>query len=293
MKYNFRNVDCKVCGEKQRKVLGKRIQQNASRRRYTTIVQCRRCTLIYPSPFPYPSKLHLQKSYSKPEQYFYANDETRAVQFWEKYAGRLERITGGKGKILDIGCGRGEFVYAMQQQGWNAFGIDVSSAFVQYAKKRYGIQVKNRDLLHCNFRKNTFEVVRIFALLEHIFEPREMMREIHRILKPGGIVLIEIPNEGGLFFRIANWYFWNKGEVINLSPTFPPYHVLGFTDKSIRYLLADTGFQITQMHTYKGEVPMRAHAPWIRAIAASVLSLGKLVNQGFGFFIIAKKLERN
>jgi SAM-dependent methyltransferase len=81
-----------------------------------------------------------------------------------------------------------------------------------------------------------------------------MVKEISRVLRPGGVVYIDVPNEDGLYFRVGNFYqrLRRRNWVINLSPTFSPFHVFGFTPRSLRLLLSKHGLRPEVWRSYEG-----------------------------------------
>ena len=101
------------------------------------------------------------------------------------------------------------------------------------------------------------------AVLEHLYHPNEIIKEITRILKPGGVLFIDVPNERGLYFILGNIYqrVRLRDWVINLAPTFSPYHVFGFTPKSLRALLAKHGLRPKTWCVFSAEsfVPSRGN----------------------------------
>jgi ubiquinone/menaquinone biosynthesis C-methylase UbiE len=98
------------------------------------------------------------------------------------------------GRILDIGCGRGIMLSQLKQRGWQATGTEISEELAA-ASQKSGITVHvQADLRDCRFEANSFDVITLWHTLEHIANPAETLAEIHRILKPNGVVLIEVPN---------------------------------------------------------------------------------------------------
>jgi 2-polyprenyl-3-methyl-5-hydroxy-6-metoxy-1,4-benzoquinol methylase len=149
-------------------------------------------------------------------------------------------LVGGTGTLLDIGAGQGELLQAAQQEGWAVVGIEPLPAFAEYASRLSGVEVRKEPLERCGFDPDSIDVVTLTSVLEHLYDPDETIKEISRILRPGGVLYLDVPNEAGLYFRMANLYQKLRGRrwVVNLSPTFSPYHVFGFTPKSLRTLLS-------------------------------------------------------
>jgi 2-polyprenyl-3-methyl-5-hydroxy-6-metoxy-1,4-benzoquinol methylase len=114
--------------------------------------------------------------------------------------------TAQQGRILDIGCGNGEFLRRMGELGWETYGTDSSPAAVQLAR-RFANDVRMARASEPLFDDNQFDVVTMFNVFEHVPDPIETLAEVHRILKNGGTLVLEVPNFQSLTFRIVgtNW----------------------------------------------------------------------------------------
>jgi 2-polyprenyl-3-methyl-5-hydroxy-6-metoxy-1,4-benzoquinol methylase len=167
---------------------------------------------------------------------------------------RAEQLTGSKGKILDIGAGRGELLRAASEASWTAVGIEPSASFAEYAAKYSGAEIRREPLEQCNFPDASFDVVVLSAVLEHVYNPDEIIKEIARILRPGGALFLDVPNERGLYFRAGNLYQRLRGRdwTVNLAPTFEPFHVFGFNAEALRRLVAKHGFIVKDWRVYGG-----------------------------------------
>lgn len=139
----------------------------------------------------------------------------------------------GKGRILDVGSGPGQVLRMLREQGWDAYGVDFSPVAVEYARRKHGLNVTLGDLFQAGYKDAFFDVVLFNHALEHMYNPVATLREVHRILKPGGLLMINIPNacsfEAWLFGEY--WTQWS-----------PPQHLCHFTKQTITRLLALTGF---------------------------------------------------
>lgn len=168
---------------------------------------------------------------------------------------RAEEITGGKGRLLDIGAGRGELLLAAREEGWDVTGIEPSRRFADYAAKYSGARLRSEPVEQCNFEADSFDVVVLSAVLEHLYQPDETVGEIARILRKGGALFLDVPNEGGLYFLLGNFYERLRGRdwVVNLAPTFSPFHVFGFKPKSLRALLTKHGLKPVYWRVYAGQ----------------------------------------
>jgi SAM-dependent methyltransferase len=116
----------------------------------------------------------------------------------------------------------------------------------------------------CGFADHSFDAVILAAVLEHLYDPDATVREIARVLRPGGAFFVDVPNEAGLYFRLGNLYQKLRGRdwVVNVAPTFEPFHVFGFSPRALRALLRKHGLEVRDWRVYGGRsmVPRRGGA---------------------------------
>lgn len=257
------------------------------------IVKCSSCGHIYPNPMPIVTDIN--KIYNNPNEYFIHHNLEEKISNYSLLLKKLEKKLGYKGKILDVGSGRGELLYAAKNLGWEVYGIELSKEFVQFTMKNYGIEVKNCSLEAANYPEEYFDIVVLNAVLEHLYYPKQILIEINRILKKNKFLWMNLPNEGSLYNIVGNLYFKFLGRnwVTNLSPTFSPYHVQGFTKNSIKTILLKTGFKIENIETFSGILLLKPHSLVEYIEFYGVFLTGKIANllkMGSYMDIIAKKL---
>jgi SAM-dependent methyltransferase len=143
----------------------------------------------------------------------------------------------GEGKILDVGCGGGSYLYRLKQWGWETYGVEPSEAGAKQARS-LGLAVTHGMLLDANFPSGFFDVVYLSHVLEHLRDPYSTFREIKRILKPDGLVYLTVPNTRSLSFLVfrKNWYALDT-----------PRHVVSYSPKTLQFLCAKTGFKIVSL----------------------------------------------
>lgn len=264
--YRWVAQECPVCEKPPGQFLGRR--GGAAHREGTgvecRIWRCKGCGLVFPNPMPVPAEGVGRLYALDPEQYFQNHDlRDKMVSARHMIAG-AERLTGGRGRLLDVGSGRGDVLVAAREAGWEATGIDPSPTFADYAERRSGAEVKREPVERCGFPAGSFDAVILAAVLEHLYDPDATVREIARVLRPGGAFFVDVPNEAGLYFRLGNLYQRLRGRdwVVNVAPTFEPFHVFGFGPRSLRALLAKHGFEVRDWRVYGGRsmVPRRGGA---------------------------------
>lgn len=150
-------------------------------------------------------------------------------------------IKGGNGgRLLDVGCGDGKFLYSMQQKGWIVDGIDFDSKAIQSAKIRYGLDLRHGDLTQAALPGSTFDVVTMSHVVEHLPEPAQVLAEIRRLLKPAGRLILTTPNVkslGSQKFGSA-WFGLDAPRHLNL-----------FTPNALAKLAGQAGFQQVTTHS--------------------------------------------
>jgi SAM-dependent methyltransferase len=254
--YHWIKVDCPICNLPPTKFIGKR--GGASHRENlgveAEIWACGKCGLLFANPMPVPVG-GLEQHYSiDADQYFEYHKSDRRLSIGHELIQEAEEILGGKGKLLDVGTGRGEIILSAKERGWQVAGVEPSDGFAAYTERVTGVEIRRETVENCGFSDEEFDVVILSAVLEHLYNPDEVVAEISRITRRGGLFYFDVPNEQGLLFKVGNFYqkVRRNGWSVNLSPTFTPFHIFGFSPKSVKMLLGKHGFGIKKMGVYGG-----------------------------------------
>lgn len=256
MKFDLKDIPCPICGTDDFSVVGYRggDAHHAGLGERTRIVRCRNCTHQYPNPMPYPVG-DLDELYSNPTDYFSNHDLEKKKRAALGMIKTLEERTGGKGKLLDIGSGRGELLWAAKELEWEAVGVEPSRQFVDFGREYLDIDIDLASVEEGDFADNSFDAVVMNGLIEHLYDPVSLLVEVRRILRPDGWVYLDAPNEDGLYMTLGNAYMRLLGRdwVVVLAPTFSPFHVQGFNAASLRAALRRSGLLMQSLGIY-GEV---------------------------------------
>jgi 2-polyprenyl-3-methyl-5-hydroxy-6-metoxy-1,4-benzoquinol methylase len=213
----------------------------------TNVVRCRDCGAYYTSPTLIPSSNPYDCSSAA--EYFRLHDTEKKWMEGRRLAGDAEALLGRKGSILEVGCGRGELLEGAKDEGWTVFGIEMTPAFAAEAEAR-GVTVERSPVETAEVLEHRqFDVILFAAILEHLYRPADVLRRARRSLLSGGLIFIDVPNEDSLSMTLGNLYMRVRGRdwCVNMSPTFSPYHVVGFTPDSLRRALKSTGFDVVRM----------------------------------------------
>jgi ubiquinone/menaquinone biosynthesis C-methylase UbiE len=157
-------------------------------------------------------------------------------------------------KVVDVGAGVGVNMIAFEKAGWEAWGVEPSKKFVDYGVEKLGIRPErllNQAFEHTDLPDASFDLVSFGAVLEHLVSPSTALRSARRVLKPGGIILAEIPASTALISRLINFYYRVSGTpyVTNISPMHPPFHLYEFTHHSFEKNGKRNGYEVA-VHRY-------------------------------------------
>jgi ubiquinone/menaquinone biosynthesis C-methylase UbiE len=225
------------------------------------IVQCNNCGYYYINPFP---DLKLEEW-----KYLYDNEYFEPLTNWhlnkrkKNRMGRLSRIEfhslGNINNFLDVGCGEGFMLLESVYRKWNTYGIDITDHRIESAWCKE-INFINSTLTSANFPDNFFDCIYMDSILEHVNNPLEYLKEAYRILKRGGVIYIGVPNEDSLLndFRfLFNNIFGNKEYSPKLKPFITPYHIGGFNNKSLKFILCESNLNILEFRNFASRLLFR------------------------------------
>jgi SAM-dependent methyltransferase len=201
-----------------------------------TIVRCRQCDLAQTSPAPSDEELdgYYPRGYhSTTRRYRGGMDRV----LWMVHRSRirtLERLLGGPGSVLDIGCGPGVLINQMRSRGWRVQGTERSPSAAQQARDVFHLDVSAVDVGELAASGATYDAVVLWHVAEHLHAPGETVRAIARLLRPGGVLLIAVPNFGSPEARVgrAGWFHLDV-----------PRHLVHFTPGTLTAILKSAGFR--------------------------------------------------
>jgi len=163
-----------------------------------------------------------------------------------RFACRLLREMGheGKGRVLDIGCGSGQFLARLVRSGHECHGTELSAETGRRAGQVPGLRLHLGELERDRFPVGSFDLISIWHVLEHLAEPDRILGFCHDWLSDGGALMVAVPNIDSMqasLFRGA-WFHLD-----------PPRHLHHFGRVSLERALSDAGFRIERMRTLSWE----------------------------------------
>jgi 2-polyprenyl-3-methyl-5-hydroxy-6-metoxy-1,4-benzoquinol methylase len=153
--------------------------------------------------------------------------------------GQVDRLRGAKtGLLLDVGCGKGWFLEAARERGWQVQGVELCAEVAKETMERVGTQVYIGNIFDVELPSETFDLVTMFDVIEHLEAPIEALRICYRILKPGGALALSTPNLCGLGCRLLGaraFAVWPDEHIFYFGPASMKraLHLADFTDIEI------------------------------------------------------------
>lgn len=231
-------VPCPSCGHHQarfeRRVAGFALER------------CAACALVYVNPQPLPDDLaaHYRAKAAATEAEFYQYTVSPAqIAEYDRIVQDLVRLQPARGRLLDLGCAAGYFMQRAGGAGFETHGIDIATWVEEVAARRGVANVRACRLLDAAFPDGWFDVIHSSQVFEHLTQPLVELAEIRRILKPGGLLYVNVPN-----YRCLSIVLGRDDFELNT----PPEHVVYYTPHTLAALLARAGLTVLGTASYGG-----------------------------------------
>ena len=225
-----------------------------------TLYSCEACRCLFLHPMP--DRGEIERFY--PADYWWNARRSGGLKKLESVYRKLalrdhiafiSKAAGNRSvDVLDVGCGSGTLLGLLKHRGFRVTGLDFSAEAAAIAKAENGVDVAVGSLEEAHFPAESFDVVTLFHVMEHVTNPRLVLAEVSRVLKPNGVAILQVPNIESWQFKIfgARWYGLDI-----------PRHVIDYSRNSMVKLLANSGFTVKRIRHFN----LRDNAP---ALVSSV-----------------------
>ena len=208
------------------------------------LVKCRRCGLQYIDPRLRDDLIFA--GYTQGDDPTYVSQLAARERTFAGSLAEIERLAGGRGRLLDIGTAAGAFVAAATKRGWDAEGCEPNSWMAEWGTRHYGIRIRQGSVFDQPYEPGSFDVVTLWDVIEHTPDPRAVLEHCHTLLKPGGLLIVNYPDIGSWIARALGrrWLFLTS------------VHLWYFDRRTIRQMLEKTGFsvEVTRAHYQRLEL---------------------------------------
>lgn len=240
----MREVPCLFCGVHEERV---RFHDGDFR-----VVECARCGHVYVNPRLPPSRLYemYQEEYwssDRAKDFGYTAYLADAELYLRTYAMRSEVLDAYQpqpGHVLDVGCAAGFFLKVMHDKGWQTTGLEISQPMVDYARDTLGLpDMRRGDLLSVNLPPESFDVITLWDVIEHLERPDLHLARARELLKPNGVLLLETQDVSSRFAKLMGrrWQHYKHEE-----------HLYHFHPESLGRLLEQLGFEVRENTPRRG-----------------------------------------
>lgn len=222
---------CKLCGGESAWTFQKR---------GFSVFKCKACGFLFVHPVPADGAADI---YSK--EYFrgaklgfgymnYEEDKMAMQPFFNRVLDYLEKFSPRRGLLLDVGAATGFFLRLARERGWKVTGVEVSEYAAKMAQ-RSGLDVHWGVLETAGFHDASFDAITLLDVLEHVADPGKVLSECWRVLRPGGIILINTPDTASSWAKLfgRRWHAF-----------VPPEHLSYFNQKNLSRLMERHSFHI-------------------------------------------------
>jgi len=206
------------------------------------IVRCRQCDLLYANPRAPADSVRLEASTDvrefeemNPQRF---EKERVQLRDFARTRDLLNRLHPGQGKIVEVGSSCGFLLKEFKDEGWQVLGIEPDRNACRHAVQQLGIEAINSVLEAARLPDESADVVVMLHVIEHLADPVSTLREIHRILKPGGHLVVETPRYDTLMFRLLG----RRERSVSCDG-----HIFFFTTDTLRKAYEVAGFSLERL----------------------------------------------
>jgi len=233
MSFHEPKKECPVCRQTAELVF---LKDHRNQYGDFSLWQCRKCLVRFWLPFENPAA---RDWYEKIDPYnFKKNDRPRKLHPYHKKFIRRHRQELPQVRILDLGCGTGEFIARLEELHAEAWGTDIDRPAVQIARNNFHLKNVYPLAMEEFFKKDlpAFDYITIFEVLEHVTNPLEILRQAKNFLKSGGKLIISLPSKKRIFPELSKW-------------DYPLHHFSQWSPTAMGKFLSLIGYENVEIRT--------------------------------------------
>ena len=207
------------------------------------IVRCRKCGLMYANPqehidcddFASRNPTEVYDPDSPGNRQYYQKQQTQLPDN-ERALRVLNQLFPERGRLLEVGCFAGIFLNRIHADGWQVTGLEPELSVARYTRQKYGLEIVEGTLPNAGLPESSFDVVVLLHVIEHMPDPSGSVRDIRRLLRPGGVLVVETPRFNSLMFKILGR---RERSIQNCQG-----HIFFFTEATLKGILERNGFKV-------------------------------------------------
>jgi 2-polyprenyl-3-methyl-5-hydroxy-6-metoxy-1,4-benzoquinol methylase len=211
-------------------------------------VRCSDCGLVYVSPRIREATLH--DSYDEDdytEHYrlkLIPSIEYRRNVLGRRKYGQIASYFDRPGAILDIGCGLGDLLSVFKENGWTCQGIEFNKFAASYGRDQFGLDVIDKSIFDFTAADRQFDCIMLWGVLEHFTKPGAVLDKVHQILKPGGLLVLEVPSSDSVLVRYYETYGGYIDRIIEGDR-----HIMLFSVRALKEMTQRAGLELAHLQS--------------------------------------------
>jgi len=251
--------------------------------------RCDNCRLTSNLPVPDAATIeaHYKRKCEVGNYQLLAEFAPQYKRIYQGYADRLRALIdlGSRPKVLDIGCFTGDFLSILSDAGADVYGLELQEEAARIAERRLPGRVFQARVEGTEFPQGPYDAITLLAVIEHVTDPRALVEPCVRLLKPGGVLMVQTPNTGSFLCRALGKYW---------PPYAPVEHLNLFSARSLEMLLASLDLRQIEVHNHWKTLPveyvyqmMQNYGPDLRRILTPFYKLtpGFIRNSALPFYV--------
>ncbi len=236
------NLTCPACGDERSNAIMERFGWK--------VLQCQECEIGFMEAFPRNlGDVYSHEGYNATQETNYLhNVDYRKKRFGAERLNIIRRHIAkppGSVRLLDVGCGTGWFLEMAKNEGFIVSGLEMGREIAEHTSRRLGIRIFTQTIQEIP-EQDKFDVITLFDLLEHVPDPKALLRAVREHLLPGGIALIFTPNLDSVGLNILRE---------RSSLVMPAEHLFYFTPASLRRLIESVPLDVVEFQTKGTDIP--------------------------------------
>ena len=281
MNNQLERVRCNLCGadsyevlhpakydQEKDKDLAVKFRSSGDETLIDQVVKCKHCGLIYINP-RLKSGLII-RGYSQGEDEMFVSQAKGRELTFARSLKLMNKHFPKKGRVLDVGTAGGSFLHVAKKDGWQVWGCEPNRWLTKWAKKHYKLNITPGTIFDGKYKSNFFDVVTLWDVLEHTPDPKRVLLECNRILKKGGLLVVNYPDLGSSIAKAMG-----KRWIFLLS-----VHLYYFTPKTIKKILNMTGFRTVKTKMHFQQLSLGYLIFRMQAYSNVLHKIGKTVSKG-------------
>jgi SAM-dependent methyltransferase len=233
------------------------------------LVRCRGCGLQFVRPRVVASAI--LEGYAAGADPEYVSQMESRVRTFARTLNHIERLAGGRGRLLDVGTAAGAFLKAASDAGWDATGIEPNGWLADWGREQYGVRIhvgSVDDVLLAG----SFDVVTLWDVIEHTPDPLHVLTRVNALLRPGGLLVVNFPDIGS----------WIARALGRRWPFLSSVHLYYFTRDTMAAALERAGFDTIEMRPYRQRLQLEYIAARGEVVSPALSRLARSVSRRLG-----------